>query len=108
MSAKKHTKQEPLKTVKLSDKVSVVLYPSGSIQVRYSGWSPCRASTIDSDAIGSLIKASVQTQLAELAEASDALKSAKPAKVPQSAPKITDAEWEEYQEFKRFKASRQA
>lgn len=114
MSAKKHVKQERLKTVQLSEKVSVVLYASGSMQVRYSGWSPCTASTIDSDAIGALIKASVQTQLAELAEASDALKSAKPAKpaepakVSQPASKITDAEWEEYQEFKRFKASRQA
>jgi len=107
--SKKFTKQEPLKVVNLSKKVSVVLYPSGSMQVRYAGWSPCRASTIDSDAIGALITASVQTKLAEMAEASDALKSAKPAKVQnQSASKITDADYQEFLEFKRFKAQQQA
>ena len=111
MSAKVTEKKSVLlKTVQLDPKVSVNLYDSGSIQVVYNGYSPCRRATITPEAIGALITASVQNKLADLAEDSIALKAAKPAKqeVKTARPvdKMNDAEWAEFQDFKAFKAER--
>lgn len=107
--AKSEDKATVLKTVKLDDKVSVVLYSSGSLHVVYNGYSPCRRSTITPEAIGALIRASVQNELADLASDSIELKSAKPAKasvtVQAKADAMTDKDYADYLEFKRFKAA---
>lgn len=102
---KSEDKAVVLKTVKLDEKVSVVLYSSGSLHVVYNGYSPCRRSTITPEAIGALIKTSVQNQLADLANDSMELKAAKPAKVSKPS-SMTDEDFAEFQDYKAWKASR--